>query len=878
MKQLFAGLLLLAGLLLTTSAFAGDLIVSRGVLEDKTGILVIADVAGREFKPTGPTLSKGYTKSVHWLRLQVRKPVGGSQVVLFIRQPLLNEIRLYEVDGGDPLKWKSRVTGNYYPYSERERGKKTLGFVVNITSPEATYYLRLKTNSLTNISVEALEPSDAESKDDFLDQLEVFFVTAMSLFLLWALHSYLLDRRKIVGLFALHQVNYLLFGISVTGYLTPLIPVGFPRLTELSTVIPYCTVNFTTLLFCRELFKPYQPPRLLMRGLNLFLLAFPLQLVLIAFGNIHLAVIINLVLIRISWGYFVVMTFTLRREQSPGRRMLQIFFVSLMLVLTLFWIISNSTSGTTSNLGRYILITTGLIIGGIFAMILNARSRRLLLDAQQSAMKLQAKSEFLALVSHEIRTPLNALVGFTSLAQTTTDPAKLGKYLSILKQSSLSLMELVNDILDMSKIEAGRIELETIPFNLRQLLARIADQYLPLAEHKKLSFQLDVASDVPTWILGDPVRLRQILINLLGNAVKFTEKGRVTFSITISGRGDDNNMTQVCFAVRDTGIGIPESSQTLLFQPFSQLDPSITRKFGGTGLGLAIVNNLVKIMGGTISIESRNSAGSCFSVVLPFQETEALPEESSAPLLPLTSAAVLVVEDNRFNRYLLEEILTAWGQQVVLAEDGLQALQFMEQQHFDLVLLDIRMPGIDGIEVTRRIRSRELERAETCIPIIAITADADANTREECLRVGINTVLTKPVDPVQLARAIAEFFGNILPESSETELLLNMQTYKGLGNDPERIRQYREILQNDIDDELRRLQVAIDCNDRTEIGLSAHTLKGLCGQMENREPSELAAWLQNNAASATPEQLRQVVDQMGIICYGRPPKESLEEN
>jgi len=208
--------------------------------------------------------------------------------------------------------------------------------------------------------------------------------------LLWAIHSYLPDQLPVVGLFAVHQAVYTLFGTAITGYLAPWIPVGFPQLADLSTAIPYCGVSFTTLLFCRELFKSYLPPPLLMRGLNLFLLVFPLQLAAMALGHTPFAVIVNAVLIKVTWWYFVIMVFALRREYLPSRRLLQVFFVTITLVFTLFWFVDHSSlTGTKNNLyGRQILIVNGLIIGGLFAMIVNARSRRLLQEAQQSALEL----------------------------------------------------------------------------------------------------------------------------------------------------------------------------------------------------------------------------------------------------------------------------------------------------------------------------------------------------------------------------------------------------------------------------------------------------------------------------------------------------------
>ncbi|MDA8124377.1 MAG: ATP-binding protein [Deltaproteobacteria bacterium] len=853
---------LFIGLVFAPLVAADDLIISRAALEDATGALTIADVTGRAFTPIGPTLSKGFKDSVYWLRLRVKAPAQGSEVVLFIRQPWLTEIRLYEAAAGPPQGWKTRVTGTNYPYQERDRAMLPLGFVVHITGSEATYYLRLHTYPPSQLSVAALEPIEAERLSHRFDLLEVLLITPMLLLLLWALHSYYLDRLPILGLFACFQAAYTLYGISISGYLAPFVPAAVPQLTTWIAVVSYCGVNFTTVLFCRALFKPYGPPPLLMRGLDLFLLAFPLQLAAMALGYTAIALMSNALLFRIIWPYFVLMAFTLRREQLPSRRVLQFFFASITLLLNLFWIFSSGQASVTSTIGRQLLIANGLIVGGFFALILNARSRRLVLEAQQSALELQARSEFLALVSHEIRTPLNALVGFSTLARQSTDPRRLGQYHAILEQSSRSLLELVNNILDMSKIEAGRMEVEAVPFNLRQLVASLEEPYRTLAAQKELAFQIEIAGNVPASVLGDPIRLRQILVNLLSNAVKFTPSGSLSLTVRRSGHAAAGEPL-IRFAVKDTGIGIPDGNRAQLFQPFRQLDPTINRTFGGTGLGLSIVRSLTELMKGTVTVESREGVGSCFAIELPLPETEAAPDGlAPAQGMAAVPGSILVVEDNAFNRRLLEETLTALGHQVTVAEDGRQGLQMAQQQRFALVLLDIRMPGIDGIEVARQIRRRERKLSETPVPMIAITADADAATREACLKAGINAVLTKPVVPEQLAGAIAAQIGPALTAPLGAEPLLNMRTCSDLGDNPERARQYRAMLRRDIDEELLCLQTALKSDNRPELVRAAHTLKGLCGYLANPEPAELAAWLQQNGQTASPEQLQQVIEQL----------------
>ena len=484
------------------------------------------------------------------------------------------------------------------------------------------------------------------------------------------------------------------------------------------------------------------------------------------------------------------------------------------------------------------------------------------LDAEKAN---KSKSEFLALISHEIRTPLNALIGFISLTRTTTDPLKRDQYLSIIGQSSHSLLGLVNDILDMSKIEAKQMRLESVPFNLYDLAAGLDEQYGHLAKQKLLAFRMNVNTNVPVWVLGDPNRLRQVLANLLSNAVKFTESGEITCTITLRSHDtDDLSSPLVCFKVDDTGIGIPENMQPLLFQPFQQLDPSISRKYGGTGLGLAIVNSLVEIMGGGITVETRDGTGSSFVVELPLQETEATPEKLMPPVT-LSSGSIMVVEDNEFNRMLLDELLTSWGQEVVLAENGFLALQLTERKRFDLILLDIRMPGIDGIEVARRLRCREQEYSKTPVPIIAITADVDAATSEACFAVGINMVLSKPVVANELANAIYTLCGGTVALSSGVKLQLNLQTQKCLGKDTERDRKYRDLLLKDIDSELHLLHGALERDDRNALGHAAHSLKGLLGQLTNQESAKQADWLQQNATTAHPEQLRRLVEQLEKI-------------
>jgi diguanylate cyclase (GGDEF)-like protein len=390
MKLLCSIPVLMMGLVLAPSAAASDLITSRTVLEDRTGTLNIADVAHRAGTPMGSTLSMASSDSVYWIRLQVHAPAHGSKVVIYILPSNLNEVRLYEADASDPAGWKTRVTGNFYPFSQRDRATTSLSFVVDVAGPEATYYLRAKTRSRFAIRLQAFEPEEADGRDHQRDLLAMFFATFMLFLLLWAAHSYFLDRQRVVVLFAVFQAVYMLFGIAAMGNLAPLNPARLPALVSWINAILYLSINFTSVLFCRELFKPYEPPRLLMRWLKLLLWTYPVFLAALVLGYNTFAINGNAVLTKTIWISFAVVAFSLRKENKPSRRLLQAFFVFVLLNNSVFWVgLMSSRWISKADLGAVrILVVDGLVIGGMFAVILHLRTRQTLRLAQSSALEL----------------------------------------------------------------------------------------------------------------------------------------------------------------------------------------------------------------------------------------------------------------------------------------------------------------------------------------------------------------------------------------------------------------------------------------------------------------------------------------------------------
>lgn len=395
-----------------------------------------------------------------------------------------------------------------------------------------------------------------------------------------------------------------------------------------------------------------------------------------------------------------------------------------------------------------------------------------------------AKSRFLAHMSHEIRTPLNAITGMADLLLETASSAAQQEGLQVVLSSADALLSIINDVLDFAKIEADKLELEVTPFRLRSLVHDTILLFRLRAQQKGLAVAYHVTPAVPDTLLGDPVRLRQILINLLGNALKFTEQGGVTLLVDAVSTTEDE--VRLHCAVRDTGIGIPAERQRDIFEAFTQADNSMTRRFGGTGLGLAICRQLVGLMGGELTVESTAGQGSTFrfTVRLEVATTRTLPaaiaatDAALATLPPFEEAAaipplrILLAEDNPLNQKVAVRMLDKRGHQVTIADDGVQAFARWEQGTFDLILMDIQMPHLNGLSTASAIRQREREQAVGVpIPIIAMTAYGTQEDVSACLDAGMDDYLAKPITSRTLLNTIARVLAkrrSMLPHLPDT--------------------------------------------------------------------------------------------------------------
>jgi signal transduction histidine kinase/ActR/RegA family two-component response regulator len=395
------------------------------------------------------------------------------------------------------------------------------------------------------------------------------------------------------------------------------------------------------------------------------------------------------------------------------------------------------------------------VVGGTIWIAEDVTERREIQRAlaaakEQAEAASQAKSAFLANTSHEIRTPLNGLLGLARLAlDARSDTARTREYLKLILESAETLSTIISDILDLSKIEAGKLTLERADFDLHALLQTIYTAYRDLVTAKGLVLQFDLAPGVPVHVNGDAVRVRQIVANFLSNALKFTAHGRIELRVQpANGR--------VRFAVNDTGIGLAPEAQARLFQPFSQADESTSRRFGGTGLGLSICRELALLMDGEVGVDSVAGRGSTFwaELPLPAAAPPAAPAAAAADEeLPLAGLRLLLVEDNAVNMLIADSLLRGWGAAVVQATDGRQALETVEREggRFDAVLLDMHMPVMSGYEALAQLRQRY---SATALPVIALTAAALSSERERCMALGANGFVTKPIDAPRLCEAV----------------------------------------------------------------------------------------------------------------------------
>lgn len=401
---------------------------------------------------------------------------------------------------------------------------------------------------------------------------------------------------------------------------------------------------------------------------------------------------------------------------------------------------------------------------GIEGLILDCRdiSQRKK-DAAELLRAQKAKEQFLANISHEIRTPINGIAGMASLLSQNPSKEEQKTYLNAIKSAADNLKVIINDILDLASIESGKLQLEKIGFNLNDLLHSLIDTFGVQASEKGIKLSYVLAKDANKIFVGDPVRLNQILINLISNAIKFTHAGSIKVEVTVDKIKGDSHYLR--FGISDTGIGIPKDKLQTIFESFSQADASVTRKYGGTGLGLTIVKQLVELQGGTINVVSKENEGSTFTFTLHYVTGKKEFEADARMIKPrnftqLKRATILLVEDNDINRLYASSILKMWGCHFETAENGVVALEKIRNNTFDAILMDIQMPVMDGFETTKAIRKGDSGKSQ--VPIIALTANATQKDFEKCIAAGMNDCISKPFTQEDLLQILTKYLGTKL--------------------------------------------------------------------------------------------------------------------
>jgi signal transduction histidine kinase/CheY-like chemotaxis protein/HPt (histidine-containing phosphotransfer) domain-containing protein len=832
------------------------------VLADPAGRFTLDDVlqpplSERFERHAEEAFGESYTDVVYWFRVGLPAEAAPGDWLLQFGYPLLDFVDVWlPAPGGG---FTHVELGDQRPFAERVIQNRNL-VVPLALAPDSgrTLYVRVQTQSSMQVSLHLWSHHAFINRTQPEQYVLGMFYGTMLVMLVYNLFAFLLVRDTSYVYYIAYIAVITLLQASLNGLTTQYLFGDSPFWAN--QIVPFSlalTILFASLFTHAFLDTPRNLPVLnrLLVGLFGFSVLCTIGIFFVPYGTS----------IRATSVLAACMTFVFfaigLRALMVGVRAARFFMlawavyllsIQLRILLGFGWVPSNLFTLYSPQIGGALEVTLLALALADRITLERQEKERLGRERAVAQAATAAKSEFLARMSHEIRTPINAVTGFTDLALRTPDEAQRVDYLRQIRSASRALLTIINDILDMSRVEAGKLALAPQDFKLLPLLDSVREMFALQAADKQVELAVSASPEVPPALRGDPVRLEQVLINLLANALKFTERGRVALGVTLDSATPGEAVLR--FEVTDTGIGIGPEERARLFEPFSQADESITRRYGGTGLGLAICKQLVELMGGTIGVDSERGRGSTFHftvrlgrVAAPTPDTQ--PESAALP--HFAGARVLVVEDNALNQRLAKELLAALGAHVTVAANGLEAVAAVEGGAFDAVLMDVEMPQLDGLEATRRIRALPSGGG---VPVIAMTAHAQAGSREQCLAAGMTDFISKPVTAHGLASTLARHLAASVPPAAGAaarpaaaalpDALPGIAVGKAvrrLGGNAGLMRTSLLEFGRDYAGTAAELDRAVAAGDLKQAARLAHTLKGVAANLAMPDLEQAAA-------------------------------------